>query len=67
MDQSEASQDIVPLFVFGCQPLDPASLDASDNVATKITAPTFEPMAGLAAVFTPHLAKSALVLSRRDT
>jgi len=33
MDQSEAAEDIVPVFVLGCQPLDPASLNASDEVA----------------------------------
>ena len=55
MDQSEASQDIVPVFVLRCQPLDPASLDASDHVRARITAPTLKPVAPLATVFISHL------------
>src|ERR1700756_1588389 len=55
MDQSEASQDIVPVFVLGCQPLDPAGLDASDHVRARITAPTLNRVAPRAAVFTSHL------------
>jgi hypothetical protein len=67
MDQSEASQDIVPVFVLGCQPLDPASLDASDPVRARITAPTLKPVAPLATVLISHLGKSAHVLRRRET
>jgi hypothetical protein len=67
MDQSEASQDIVPLFVLGCQPLDPASLDARDRVRARITAPTLKPVAPIATVFTSHLGKSARVLRFRET
>jgi hypothetical protein len=35
------------VFVLGCQPLDPASLNASDEVAARITAPTCELVAQL--------------------
>ena len=66
MDQSEASEDIVPAFVLGCQPLDPASLDARDHVRARITAPTLKPVAPPVTVFISHLGKSARVLQRRD-
>ena len=32
MNQTEASQDIVSVFVLRCQPLEPAGLDAADDI-----------------------------------
>ena len=52
------------MFVLGCQPLDPASLDASDHLRARITAPTLKPVAPLVMVFGSHLGKSARVLGR---
>jgi len=52
------------VFVLGCQPLDPASLDASDHLRARITAPTLKPVAPLVMVFGSHLGKSARVLGR---
>jgi hypothetical protein len=42
------------VFVLGCQPLDPAILDVSDDVAARITAPILQPVKQLTTVFTPH-------------
>ena len=42
------------MFVLGCQPLDPASLNAGDEVAARITTPTLQPVKQLTTVFTPH-------------
>lgn len=55
MHQPEASQDIVPVFVLRCQPLEPAGLDAADDVAARIATPTLKPFAPPATVFASHV------------